>query len=251
MQEEIKTSKLRTVFACVVGVLAVVLFIGAIYGMIFGAAPTDAAVTASTNGSKPTNFSWMMARYGWCALLMAALAYPLITGKGQKHFRYFRDIRPLMIVQNLAVIAGVVFCAIGLKALFPFLDRSWLYLLPLNNGRAANIMVLPAFIKYFGLVFVALLVMSLPALAYSEERTYRQGTKEWKHGVKRNLRFGCAHCFVGIPLYAGLALSISGLWFTHQFFRGGVDRSTVHHLTYNLLIVTALIIYLVASRIAF
>jgi hypothetical protein len=44
----------------------------------------------------------------------------------------------------------------------------------------------------------------------------------------------------------GLALSLGGLWLTHQYFRGGVERSALHHTAYNLILVTLLFAYLVA-----
>lgn len=59
------------------------------------------------------------------------------------------------------------------------------------------------------------------------------------------MRFGLVHCLAGIPVFAGLALSLGGLWFTYQYFRGGVEASTVHHLTYNLLIMAAIAVFLV------
>jgi hypothetical protein len=49
----------------------------------------------------------------------------------------------------------------------------------------------------------------------------------------------------------GLALAVGGLWFTHQYFRGGVERSTVHHLTYNLLVAVAMIVYLFTHHLVY
>ena len=223
----------------------------AIYGILFGVPPAGSHSNASMPVRPSTSPTWLIARYGWCLLLTAALCFPLLKGEAQKHWRFFRDIRLSMVFQNLGILILIVTCAAGLRFGLPFLDRSWLYLFPLSDGSAININLLPAFIRYFGLLFVVLLVLNLPELAHYEERKYRSGTKDWKHGLRRSLRFGLAHCWVGIPLYAGLALSVGGVWFTYQYFKGGVERSTAHHLTYNLIAATLLVIYLIAARIVF
>jgi hypothetical protein len=44
-----------------------------------------------------------------------------------------------------------------------------------SGDKVANIGVLPAFIKDFGLVFVGLMVLNLPELAHCEEMRFRRG----------------------------------------------------------------------------
>ena len=53
---------------------------------------------------------------------------------------------------------------------------------------------------------------------------------------------------MGVPVCAGLALSLGGLWLTHQYFRGGVERSTLHPTAYNLMLVAALFTYRMARH---
>jgi hypothetical protein len=38
--------------------------------------------------------------------------------------------------------------------------------------------------------------------------------------------------------------SIGGLWFTHQYFKGGTTRSTTYHAVYNSMLVAALFVSL-------
>ena len=57
------------------------------------------------------------------------------------------------------------------------------------------------------------------------EKTNVSPTRTWLQGIYRSLVFGLAHLPMGIPLGAALALSIGGLWFTYQYFRGGVVQN--------------------------
>jgi hypothetical protein len=45
---------------------------------------------------------------------------------------------------------------------------------------------------------------------------------------------------MGVPLFAGISISIGGFWDSYQYFKGGVPRSTLHHLTYNLIVVSVI-----------
>ena len=154
-----------------------------------------------------------------------------------------RQLTFVVLVQNLLVVVATATVGLTLLHLFPALNRSWLYLIPGNHGYATNLSVLPAHIKYYGIAFLLLFAVSIPKFARSEEKSYREGTRDWKHGAWRSLRFGLSHCVVGVPIYAGLALTIGGLWFTLQYFRGGVERSTLHHATYNWIITAAALVF--------
>src|SRR5581483_1968633 len=108
-----------------------------------------------------------------------------------------------------------------------------------------NIILEPLAYRWLAVPFLLLLLFVLPSLAAAEERLFRQGTRGWRQGLVRSLIFGLAHWPMGIPLGAALALSIGGLWFTYQYFRGGIARSTVYHLTYNLLAILLIVLLLV------
>lgn len=168
--------------------------------------------------------------------LAALLAWPLVKGTAQKHWYLFRCIRFAMVAQTALLAAVTLGFALGLVTLFPFLDRSWLYRVLPEQG-ASNLIFLPARLPLVGLPYLLLVIAILPQAAADEERRYRRGTRDWRHGIFRSIRFGLVHCLVGVPLFAGIALIVPGLWFTHLYFRQGEEQATTHHLTYNLLLV--------------
>lgn len=87
-----------------------------------------------------------------------------------------------------------------------------------------------------GTCFLYLLMRLLPFYAEYEEKEFREGTQTWKEGVLRSLEFGFLHCIMGVPLFVGMTLTIPGLWLTYQYFQGGIQRSTAHHLCYNRIV---------------
>ena len=200
-------------------------------------APSSASVS-STSGDSPF---WLVVRILIIALLTVGLAYPIVKGQARAYWGYFRGITPLVLVQCLLVVVVTIAMGIALAWRVPCFDRSWLYRFQVSGGKPMNVNLLPMTVKYVALLYAGLLVMNMPKLAHDEELDYRRGTPNWPHALVRSIRFGLDHCFVGVPLSAGLALSVGGLWFSYQYFRGGVERSTVHHLTYNTIIVTVIV----------
>lgn len=203
------------------------------YGMIFG---------VPHHASGQMSATWVVVRFAWCVLLTGMLVRDLRGGKLAAAWAMARQVTLPVIGLNALVLAATAATALVLFALFPALDRSWLYLLPGTGGHAGNLGLMPMQIKYFGIAFLVLFAVSIPDLARSEEMRYRRGTKTWRQGVWRSLRFGLAHCVVGVPLYGGLALAVAGLWFTFQYFRGGVEGSTLHHATYNWIVISAALV---------
>ncbi|MEO7718758.1 MAG: hypothetical protein ABIY70_21380 [Capsulimonas sp.] len=185
---------------------------------------------------------WRVAQYAWCGFLTWLLARNLRRGLLTDAWAVVRQLTFPILFQNLLIVLVTATAALTLLHLFPALNRSWLYLIPGGHGSATNLSVLPAHIKYYGIAFLLLFAVSIPKFARSEEKSYREGTRNWKQGAWRSLRFGLGHCVVGVPLYAGLALTIGGLWFTLQYFRGGVERSTLHHAAYNWVITAAALV---------
>jgi hypothetical protein len=65
---------------------------------------------------------------------------------------------------------------------------------------------------------VALILVVAPYLAYEEERLFRYGRSGGGQILRGSLIFGPVHVISGIPLYAGLALIVTGLLFS-LFYR--------------------------------
>lgn len=104
-------------------------------------------------------------------------------------------------------------------------------------------------------VFGALLLVSLPLLVEQEEWVFRRGAEE--RGLFGNaamaLVFGLVHVVIGIPVGAGLALSIGGAYFTHVYLieyrrtrsrEAALLESTRAHLGYDVVIVALVVIAL-------
>ena len=104
-------------------------------------------------------------------------------------------------------------------------------------------------------LFGALLLVSLPLLVEREEWMFRRGAEH--RGMFGNtiyaLLFGLMHVLVGIPIGAGLALSVGGGYFTHVYLRAyretrsqaaALMESTRAHLGYNLTIVGLVLVAL-------
>lgn len=185
--------------------------------------------------------------------IMAVLGLTAWRSRDGSHLQLYRRIRPGIVGQSaLALIA--VACMVGLLLSLgnPLLNFSWYAyvtahlaasrdgadtgsLAPSVAGGGMNVLLEPLSYGWLVVPFLVLLVFLLPRLALAEERLFRSGTRSWRQGTFRSLLFGFAHLPMGIPLGAALGLSLGGLWFTHQYFRGGVQRAAVYHLTYNLL----------------
>jgi hypothetical protein len=181
------------------------------------------------------------------AYVVASLVITASQGRFSDTLRWYRQLRPLMVLQSAGVLAAVVAVAVGLLALNnPVLDWGWWTVVAAQVGDqngGGNIITAPFSYPLLIPPFVILLVLVLPRLAETEELMFRRGTRSWRDGAGRSLLFGLIHMLVGVPLAVALALSIGGLWFTRQYFLGGTHRSTLYHLMYNCL---ALALVLVA-----
>jgi len=164
-----------------------------------------------------------------------------------ENWRIVSSISAVIICQNILVIVAVIALFLGLIKVAPFLNWSWFSLF---SREGMNIHLIPSNVKYFGLAFLVLFGINLPRYAQMEEVWFREGTISWEQGLLMSILFGMVHCLVGVPIGAGLAISLAGLWFTHQYFVGGVELSTVHHTSYNLILVTILFLTLMFKHIS-
>lgn len=193
----------------------------------------------------------------WCVMLTFSLSSTLFDGTLQKNLAVMAKINLWIVLQNFGIVLVVVSAFAGLFESHPFFKWSWFSLFNRNEERAdsgrptgTNINLMPTQVKYFGLLFVLLLAVNLPSLAMIEEKMFRAGTSGWLMGLYMSFLFGIVHCFVGVPIGAGLAITLAGLWFTHQYFMGGVELSALHHTTYNLILICILFLSLISKHIA-
>lgn len=202
-------------------------------------------------------------KYLWTALLTLSLVLGLLDKRiVSKNFEVFSQISFMVVLQNIIVVAVVMLIAAGLiktnkifkfsiVSLFSWLKRKFIDSDSENNDDkiSGNFNLIPVQIKYFGLLFVIILAFNLPQFAGIEEHWFREGLLSWKSALIMSLALGMVHCLVGVPIGAGVAISFAGLWFSYQYFNGGVELSTVHHTTYNLVAISLLFFVLLVAHI--
>lgn len=159
------------------------------------------------------------------------------SGQAKRHMTIFLCRTPVEWAKAIALVAleviVVIAAIIGLMELGPVMRFSWLNLLAKGGEEGTNLMVAPAQLPWFGIVFIGLLALNLPRLARREEEMFRRGTKDWQDASFRSLKFGLIHMVVGVPLGAALALWIAGMFFSWRYLAGGVRESTFYHTLHN------------------
>jgi hypothetical protein len=192
-------------------------------------------------------------KFAWCLMCTVPLVGLLFDQKVvAQNLAVFSSITWLTVGQNILLIVIIFASSIGLAKAVPFLKWSVLSLVPTEDGKereGTNIHLIPLQVKYLGLIFAALLAFNLPLVTRTEEMIFRNGLMNWQQGLLSSLLFGFAHCLVGVPLVAGICLTIAGIWFTHTYFVGGVELSTLHHTTYDLILVSMLFLIMVLRHV--
>ncbi len=190
-------------------------------------------------------------------MLTAAAGVIVLTAVARKNrlresLAIIRQYRPRHVISSVAVLAAVSGTAWGLITVSPVSEINpvlWIIskIFHAGNGHGqANLMLSGLNWKWYAIIFLLVLALALPRFAQAEEVTYRKGTRNWVDGSLKSLRFGLVHMFMLIPFGASLALTLAGLWFTHQYFKGGTERSTVYHAAFNSVIIMVLLILVLA-----
>lgn len=175
------------------------------------------------------------------------------NGRTKRNLAIIKQYRIGHFLSNIPVIVLVLGTATLLINYVPWMDKNpimWLLSILFNVGDGSgtgNFIFAGMQWKWFMLIFLPVLMFALPNLARDEEIMFRLGTRDWKHGIVRSFTFGMIHLIMLIPIGGAVALSIGGLWFTYQYFKGGVDRSTVYHSMYNTMIIGIIFVSLIAS----
>lgn len=187
---------------------------------------------------------WTIILTAFIALTVAHAAFG--DGKTSRNWEVIKQYRPIQFVTSIPVLGLVIVTALLLYSYVPLMDMNpilWVLssLFGWGDGSGqGNIIFSGLEWKYYAMLFLPVLLFALPSLAKYEEEDFREGTRNWSQGVKRSIKFGLVHLIALIPLGAALALSIGGLWFTYQYFKGGVERSTIYHSAYNSIVVVIL-----------
>lgn len=183
--------------------------------------------------------------YAWALLLTYVLAQPLADADNRRYcISVYRSIRPVGVAQNIGILALTISAYVGLSQAMPWLNYSWVSaVMATGSGEAQaggmNLVAAPLFLPLVGPIFAALFIFCLPLLTRAEERVFRGGTRSMVHAVPRSIVFGLAHCIVGVPLAAGLVISVPGLWFSHLYLKAerrgedGIETAALAHTTAN------------------
>lgn len=195
------------------------------------------------------DYGEFMLPYAWALLLTYVLAQPLADAENRRYcVSVYRRIRPRGVALNVTVLAVTISLYVLLVRILPWLNYSWISaVVAAGSGQAqaggTNPIAAPLFLPLIGPMFAALLLFCLPLLTRAEERAFRRGTRSMVHAVPRSLVFGLAHCIVGVPLAAGLAISVPGMWFSYVYLtaersgKDGVETAAIAHTTANAVLI--------------
>jgi len=167
-----------------------------------------------------------------------SVTFATIAYNHRKRLVAYRQISWLLMIQCLLVIVGVVVVATTLMVWLPT-PMSWSWL-SLFGSSGTNLNTVGSTIPYYGIVFCAVLFLALPELARIEEEMFRKGTTSWLNALKRSTVFGLTHMLSGVSLGIAIGLIVAGLFFSHKYFKGGVELSTQAHFQYNVIAISLL-----------
>ena len=199
-------------------------------------------------------------------LAVASVALPLVSERRNYQFVWsvWRRFRITMFLECLGVVILTI-VAVVMLAQVPGLKYGWLSLF--FGGESGNMLVKPIIdgskstsisIRLMVPVFFIALAFVLPFLAQSEEKSFRKGYDDWGSITKQSIKFGLVHCFVGVPVAAGIALIVPGLFYGLKYKRAfnrnkytmgywraeeeAVMVSTTYHTMYNMIVVGILLL---------
>lgn len=198
--------------------------------------------------SKPRPWKRRTLSMVWIVLcIVSVVGY--IPASAKMSWWVYAQVRPLQVLEDIGLVVVVLLVMGGLTSLHPVFTW-WLGRLFKLKSDGTNINLMPIRVPILGPIYLFLLAFVLPVICYWEETIFRQGTHDWKDAIVRSLLFGFVHMLVGVPLGAAIALSVAGLWLSICYLQGGILLSTVHHTTYDLIILTILFLGLVLGEVS-
>ena len=143
----------------------------------------------------------------------------------KKRLSRFKALRISHFLKAWATILGVMAVTATLYVLFPPLRWGWWTALG-NGGTSVIPTSASASPSTFELVMPVLMcimvMLFLASWAYEEEDVFRRGAED-RTGLQKFIvafLFGMMHVVVGVPLAAGIGLTLGGLVFTRAYLRG-------------------------------
>lgn len=203
-------------------------------------------------------------------IAVASVVLPLISERRNYEFvwQVWKRFRIKMFVQVFGIILLTIAVVIALWEV-PGLKWGWInfffggggnmLIKPITDGSQSTHVLIRLMVPLF---FFALMLV-LPFLARSEEKSFRKGYNEWGPIIKQSVKFGLVHCLVGVPLAAGIALIIPGFFYGYKYKRAfnrnmetlGYQRaedeavmvSTMYHTIYNMIVLAFLLVIVLAK----
>lgn len=139
----------------------------------------------------------------------------------RSYMSVIRAMRPRHLLVVPVVLAAVAAATAGLLQI-PGLGFGWTSLiglqgnamLGLHSGDSGGLDL-----DATTVIILAVLVACLPRLVFLEEQQFRWGdeTRRWPRRLAVALGFGLVHLTVGVPIAAGIALSLSGFAFSVEY----------------------------------
>ena len=182
-----------------------------------------------------------------------------------KRFRF------LMLLEVLVVMSLTIAIIVVLWVYVPFLNWGWLSIFVAGGGNALISPVMDVatadegssnnFLVWLVPLFFLVLVVALPFLAHSEEKSFRKGKHYRGEIVWSSVTFGLMHLLVGIPICAGIGLIGVGFFYAYKYKRAynrlstimhrrdaeeeAVMVSTTYHTLYNTILIGVLLVIVI------
>lgn len=211
-------------------------------------------------------FSIMYASKDIFILALCSLTMFSLISKHKRIWKEFKSVwsyfHPIMIIEAIVALAAVIVIFLMLDNV-PFLKYGWFNLFSEKGGNVYFAPVIEksksvGLIQWLPFIFFLVTFFMLPGVALIEEKIFRQGRHNWLALLGQALPFGLAHCLVGVPLSAGIAIGVSGLIYGLRYRRVYLDKlrefddynasdfavhsSAALHNTYNSILIVILII---------
>jgi hypothetical protein len=140
-------------------------------------------------------------------------------------WKIWKRFRLKMLIEVLLTIFLVITAFLALVYFLPFTSYGWSQLLSDSSGNFITMPVVEAresqnyFIRFLGIGFIFLLILAFPFMAKIEEDLFRRGKTKLSEIIPTSIKFGLVHLVMGIPLAAGIALIISGIFYARVYTR--------------------------------